>query len=154
MSYYLKEYFASPAFDKSGEGELGSHSIRKLASTYAASCCCTINEIEVRGRWKGEGRKQVHTYVSTTLPYPDAKVAAALCVGGPIKYVLKEGYGISEQFICGVVVPLISRRFGKELAYTLGVPLLWGLMDKDFQKLLPVQYVQFVTHQYSKQAKQ
>jgi hypothetical protein len=29
------------------------------------------------------------------LPYPDAKITAALCTGGPVKYALKNGSGMA-----------------------------------------------------------
>ena len=33
------------------------------------------------------------------LPYPDAKVAASLCIGGPCKYVLAKNCGLSDEWL-------------------------------------------------------
>ena len=33
------------------------------------------------------------------LPYPDAKVAAAICCGGPCKHVVKEGSGVNDMWM-------------------------------------------------------
>jgi len=38
-------------------------------------------------------------YDDIELPYPDAKIAALLCVGGPIKYQLRENSGITNEWI-------------------------------------------------------
>jgi hypothetical protein len=32
-------------------------------------------------------------------PYIDAKVAAVLCLGGPVAYVLKEGTGVGSSYV-------------------------------------------------------
>jgi len=50
-------------------------------------------------------------YAEVTVPWPDAKVAAALCKGKPIHYYLKERSGISEQWIIEHVVPAIRSRY-------------------------------------------
>ena len=62
---------------------LGSHSsIRKYAPTYCRACGIQKDEEDIQGRWK---KKRCVSFVSddAELPYPDAKVAAALCGGGP-----------------------------------------------------------------------
>ena len=64
---------------------LGSHSIRKYAATFARRCGCIVNERELRGRWKGQGRVS-DVYNDVELPYPDAKVAEKLCGGGACFY--------------------------------------------------------------------
>ena len=35
------------------------------------------------------------TYADSTLPFPDAKVCAALCKGGPVHYKVRENSGIT-----------------------------------------------------------
>ena len=138
------------AFDYNRDDELGTHGIRKLAGSFAANNSCSPSEVELRGRWKSEGRKQVNTYINTTLPYPDAKVAAILCVGGPINYVEKEGYGIGNDFLLAAVVPHINRRFGADIAVLLGLPLLWACMDTTFKSWLPSDLVNPVVAEYEK----
>ena len=34
--------------------DIGSHSGRKCSAEYAANCGATSNEVEIRGRWKGQ----------------------------------------------------------------------------------------------------
>ena len=70
--------------DESDRGKkVGSHSQRKWPATYASNKGCTQPEIEVRGRWQGEGaNKVVNVYIDRQQEYTDAKVAAALCIGG------------------------------------------------------------------------
>ena len=50
-------------------------------------------------------------YAEVTVPWPDAKVAAALCKGGPVHYCVKEQSSISEQRIIDHVVPPIKSRY-------------------------------------------
>ena len=64
--------------------DLGTHSLRKYPATYASRTDCSLNSIEVRGRWKPDTNRIVTTYVDVKQEYLDAKVQAALCVGGPI----------------------------------------------------------------------
>ncbi len=65
---------------------LGSHNIRKYASTYCRACGIHKDEKDIRGCWKGKGCVS-DVYDNVELPYPDAKVAAALCGAGPCIYV-------------------------------------------------------------------
>ena len=69
----------------------------------------------------------VDRYISCTLPYPDEKVAGALAVGGPVKYTLKEGCGIYDDWIQEHVVPNIYRFFEERVANVFGYALLWFL---------------------------
>ena len=61
----------------------------------------------------------------------DAKVAAALCPGGPVVYKLKEGSGVANQFLHEHMVPDFAGVFGKHSSapLVLGRALLWGIMD-------------------------
>ena len=89
----LKEVFESDEFnlrlgsDSSVSLELwlGSHSLRKSAATHARQNGCSRDEIDLRGGWKKKTR-QADVYIDTEVPYPDAKVAGALCVGRLINY--------------------------------------------------------------------
>ncbi len=62
------------------------------------------------GRWKRR-TEQVDIYIDVELPYPDANVAAALCIGGPCKYVLNEESGVSDDWLLQYVVPNICVDF-------------------------------------------
>ena len=66
-------------------------------------------------------------YEDVELPYPDAKVAGKLCVGGPARYMIKEGSGVTLAFILLHVTPEIKNRLGDDIALTLGHCLLWAV---------------------------
>ena len=110
-------------------GPLGTHSIRKLASTHSRRSGATKDERDIRGRWKGKGRV-ADVYDDVELPWPDVKVASMLCVGGPCKYVLNQGIdGIDEEFVLNFVAPNIRKRVGDEAAVILGNALLYAIFN-------------------------
>ena len=71
-----------------GHGPLGTHSIRKLASTHCRRSGATKDERDIRGRWKGKARV-ADVYDDVELPWPDIKVASMLCVGGLVDMCLE-----------------------------------------------------------------
>ena len=93
--------------------------------------------VDSRGRWRK--RRVVDRYIDVNLPYPDAKVAAALCMGGPCKYVLKNGSGITNNWLFEHVVPNIrqSEHFQDPVAAVLALPLLWACFSVDAQAFVP-----------------
>jgi hypothetical protein len=78
---------------------------------------------DLRGRWRKVRVSDV--YDDVELPFPDAKVAGKLCVGGPCKYVITDGSGVTDDFLLQHVVPNICTRFPAEVAKVLAKPLLW-----------------------------
>ena len=44
-------------------------------------------------------RPQQETYVNTSIPFVDAKVAAAMCKGGPIAYIIDPLSGVTDDWI-------------------------------------------------------
>jgi hypothetical protein len=111
-------------------GKIGTHSNRKYPTTYCREKGCILDEAEVRGRWrKGRGRV-VDRYAELSQPYVDAKVACALCVGGPIKYVLKPDSGITEEWLLQNVTRAIHQFYGatNPVAKVLALPLLWACL--------------------------
>jgi hypothetical protein len=117
------------------EGKRGTHSIRKLATTRARKFGCSKDDTDTRGRWKR--KRQQDSYADTMLPYPDAKVAAALCKGGPIHYSVKPNSGISEDWIIQYVDPQIASRYCRPLALVLGRALLWRVFDDNESHVVP-----------------
>jgi hypothetical protein len=79
----------------------------------------------LRGRWKSAARV-ADVYDDIELPYPDAKVAAMLCPGGPIKYKLRDGSNVTDEFILEHVVPKTAGRLQNATALVLGRAILWG----------------------------
>jgi hypothetical protein len=95
----LQQTLQAPGdFPNARPGLLGSHSICKFTATYARRNECSRDDVDTRGRWKSN-KRMVDTYIDTSLLYPDVKVAETLCVGGAVKYALRRGSGISEQWI-------------------------------------------------------
>ena len=79
QNIYLTEVFKRPEFENTGP--VGSHSIRKYASTDVRNKGASKDEKDMRGRWKS-GTLVSDVYNDIELPYPNAKVAALLCIGG------------------------------------------------------------------------
>ena len=95
-------------------------------------------DVDSRGRWKRQ--RVVDRYIDLALPYPDAKAAAALCVGGPCKYVLKAGSCVTVQcWLCEYVVPNIvrSHRFQPQVAVVLALPILWACFADGMETSMP-----------------
>ena len=106
--------------------ELGTHSIRKYAASWARALGCLSDEIDGRGRWRKGSRRIVDRYINLEQQYLDAKVAVTLCVGGAIKYCLVEGCGVTKPWLEENVVPGIAEYFGGDsIVFVLALPLLW-----------------------------
>ena len=127
---WAHEDFIRLADEDDDEG-IGTHSYRKFPSTYARSNGCTPGEIEIRGRWKHQGHRVVFQDIDVKQLFIDAKVAAALCIGGPIKYDLtgEANAVVSNEWLFRNVVPCIRARFSADsrLCSVLGLLLLWLL---------------------------
>lgn len=83
------------------------------------------------------------------LPFPDAKVAAALCKGGPIHYNVKRRSGISEDWILSHVVPMIATQYDRYVALVLGRALLWRVFDEVESRVVPTAIVERVKNAYA-----
>jgi len=122
-------------------GEIGTHSIRKFASTWAAEHGCTANEVEIRGRWKG-GRngRIVNLYINVQQLPTDGKVAGTLCVGQPVKYKLKENSGITRNWLLDCVVPGLRFMYADDannkICDVLALPLLYAALEPGLQHLM------------------
>uniref|UniRef100_A0A7S2KS93 Transcription activator GCR1-like domain-containing protein n=1 Tax=Skeletonema marinoi TaxID=267567 RepID=A0A7S2KS93_9STRA len=122
--------------DDDTNGGVGSHSRRKFAADYAANCGHSDYEIEIRARWKqSRSGKVIFFYIGLKKAFEDASVCATLCIGGPIKYELKEGTdaSITPNWLYEHVIPNIKRRFHNDtkLCNVLGKALLYACMSDD-----------------------
>lgn len=81
----------------------------------------------------------VDRYIDVNLPYPDAKVAAALCIGGPCKYALKNNSGVTTNWLHQHVVPNIlhSEHISEHVATVLALPVLWACFNPAMQDYIP-----------------
>ena len=109
--------------------DIGTHSGRKCPAEYATNCGAHSNETEIRGRWKGaKGGRVVFRYINVQQLFEDAKVAALLCLGGAVMYVIKDGItAITNEWLFQHVVPHVRRRFRNDsrLCRVLGLSLLY-----------------------------
>ena len=92
----------------------------------------------------------MNTYIDVDLPYPDAKVAAALYIGGACKYVLKENCGIADDWLLEYhIVTDILSQYQRGLVLTLARPLLWAAFEPDLQGYLPVAMTASIKNAYA-----
>ena len=142
IQHFLTKMFKLDEFKKDdGEAKallLGSHSIRKYAATFARRCGCTVNERELRGRWKGQGRVS-DVYDDVELPYPDAKVAEKLCGGGACFYTVDPRFdgAMMNTFVLSHVVPNVRKRLPDSACLVLGRALLWLICSPVVDDFVP-----------------
>ena len=119
---------------------LGTHSFRKGAADEARKAGALPDEIEIRGRWKPQGRRVVFRYIDVTQVHIDAKIAGMLCPGGPIKYKLKHGLAnrITDEWLFTHCVPHIRRRFPNDRRFCriLGLATLFAYCDPTLRERL------------------
>jgi hypothetical protein len=115
---------------------VGTHSNRKFASTYARRHGCSRDDVDARGRCK-RNKRTVDVYIDVSLPYPDAKVASVLCIGGPIKYEIRRGCNISDLWILSNVVPCCSSHLPRDAAIVMGKAILWAVYDQEYSLKMP-----------------
>ena len=142
-------------FDNSGSqrtDKLGSHSLRKYPATWASRNDCSADEIDVRGRWKRNNNRVVNIYIDPKQQYMDGKVQAALCVGGPVKYKLVDGSGITKGWCEEHVVPGIVRFFGPHntISEVLSLPLLYACFDSNLRSTVPLLVYNRIVNAYSR----
>ena len=130
--------------------KVGTHSIRKLAATFARRNGCSKDDVNTRGRWK-RLKQMVDNYIANEIPYPDAKAAAALCIGSAIKYELKKDCGVDDEWISQYVVPEVTEKLGdKRASHILGKALLWACLDPEGQDIAPLQILKRVNLEYER----
>ena len=117
------------------ETRLGSHSVRKYASTTVRNLGASKDEKDIRGRWKSSTRVS-DVYDDIELPFPDAKLAGLLCPGGPIRYAIMPGSGVTRAFLVDRVVPRIKAKLGSDVAFVLGGAVLWALYSP-YYRMMP-----------------
>ena len=142
-SKQLRAIVESDYFERAADGPLGSHSTRKFAATFARRNGCGKDDVDARGRWKGQ-KRMVDTYIDGCLPYPDAKTASSLCVGGAVKYALRRSSRVSDDWLLENVSSNIARVFPRPVAVVLGKALLWAICDEEASTLVDTTMVERV----------
>ena len=69
---------------------IGTHSIRKLPAIYPKRNGCSKDDVDAMERWNSN-KRIVDTYIDNLIPFPDA-VVSTLCIGGPVKYAMREEF--------------------------------------------------------------
>ena len=134
---HVKKAIDSHQFQPTAQGMLGSHSIRKLGTTHCRMCGASKDDVDYRARWQSTGRMQ-DRYTDVQLPWPDLNAALKLCLGGPIKYKIKQEAGLTDEWISRVVTPGITEVFDPYVGAILGRALLWACFDTEWsEKVCP-----------------
>jgi hypothetical protein len=117
------------------EGKLGTNSVKKYAATRCRSGGASKDDTDYRARWKG--RRMQDRYTDTELDWSDVNAASKLCVGGICVYKVKDGSGITDEWLAREVAPAISESFGDKVGRILAKPLLWACFDASTVDLVP-----------------
>ena len=119
----LRPFFYAIGVDHLEEkNKLGSHSIRKYASTWCRSNGVSKDNKDHRGHWKC--KRASDTYDDMQLDWIDAKVALKLCPGGVACYDVID-LGCTNEWITTNVTPQKSEVFGHGLCVLFGKALHW-----------------------------
>jgi len=127
--------FQNPVFvalSRLTAGSLGMHSLRKCTASFAKRMGCSQDDIDIRGRWKGNSGGRTSTRcINPEQPHIDAKVCGHLCMEGPIKHCFKPGAEAGPAFFAEHVCPNINKFFpaSSKMAETLGPALLWACFE-------------------------
>ena len=146
--------FKSPNWVQQREGKLGTHSWKKAPMTYAMRRGdVSKDNCDVRGRFKNDSNRRARVsdrYIDVMQPWPDAKVAQALCVGGVVKYSLDDSYGITVDWLFEHVVPNISKVYCRDVGKIFGSALLWACMDVEGLTFVPRKLSDKIIQAYSR----
>ena len=139
---------ASEEFVMEQGGVLGTHSIRKFATTKAKSCGVGSHNVDYRARWKKTNKGQSDTYTDTQLLWPDVLVASKLCDGGVCIYKTKDGSGVTDEWLAREVCPACTGMFGAAVGAILAKSLLWACYDPAMMDLVPPDIRQDVCRKF------
>ena len=134
MKVLLIEITSQESFWPVLSGPIGTLSIRKMTATHARRNGCSKDDVDARGRWKSN-KRMVDTYIDCVIPYPDAKVAASLNIGGTVKYTTKTGNNIIDEFIYNHVCPHITFSLPRQISLDLVRALLWKTDEETSQQI-------------------
>ena len=131
------------------EGLLGTHSVRKFASSYARGNGIQKDDKDHRGRWKRKMRVS-DVYDDIELNYVDASVAAVLSPAGVCHYVVIDP-ACTSAWIAANITPNIEQVFGPVLATLFGKAILW-LAFSEHKDLLPHAMLGHIQEAYANRA--
>ena len=70
--------------------------------------------------------------MDSQLSWPDVNCASRLCFKGMCKHKLKQGAGLTDDWLCQHVTPHITMAFGKSAGRIFALPLLWASFSDVF----------------------
>jgi len=131
-SYTMRRLFDSVLsnddFKKLVKGNLGTHSVRKGASTYGTRSGLSREYVIRRGRWRSK-KQVVDIYIDLNQPYPDTLAACKLCgPKGACKYKINHD-SVTDEFIITKLVPHSCEALGEQAALALGKAVLWAAFE-------------------------
>ena len=126
--------------------KLGTHSIRKYATTMCRDNGASTDDIDYRARWKVS--RMQDRYTGTQLHWPDIHAASKLCLGGICKYKVKDGSGITNEWLSREVAPAITASFGAAVGNILAKALLWACYEPSQVDLVPADLCHNVTSRF------
>jgi hypothetical protein len=151
IDFLKAKVFKSETFKASTQESIhniGTHSIRKMAATHTRRNDYSRDDINIRGRWK-RNKQIVDAYLDPEIPYLDARAAAALCIGGPIKYEAQKEAGLDDCWVLTYVAPRLSESLeDQKAAVVLGKALLWACFDTSVSENVPPQVIKRVLLKY------
>ena len=132
-SDYFKKYVVdNPLFVKDHEedGKIGTHSIRKFATTFCRQSGVSKYDTDYRARRKE--RRMQDRYTDSQLHWPpDINAVSRLSIGGICLYKPIVQSGITDEWLAHAVAPHIANVFGNGVAAILAKPLLWACMEEE-----------------------
>eukprot|EP00957_Ditylum_brightwellii_P091443 6963107-Ditylum_brightwellii.AAC.1 len=150
--YYrlLKEHaLEAPEFRCTYSGPLGTHSTRKFGMKRCRRNVYHKDKGNYRGCFKTQ-RRVLDRYCDTKLPWVDVKINVALCVGGLCAYKLKEGSGLTDDWISKYVCPSIKHVYGEGVSILLGKAVLCAIFDDNFKHHVSQAWCHLVVAEYNK----
>jgi hypothetical protein len=112
--------------------------------------------VGLRGRWIGEANSSIVSkhYIEPEDYYTDAFVAAALCEGGPVKYMLREDEEVQRVtgiWLYQVVVPNLLNRFARDHRFlkVMALAKLWAVFDDAASEELLLEEVARIRESYN-----
>ena len=90
--------------------------------------------------------------MDTSVPYPDVKVCASLCIGGAIRYEIRKGSGVNDAWILRNVCPNIGvdNHICRRTTSVLGRAIMWACFDHLTSSHVPQDIADRVKSQYSR----
>ena len=127
---------------------VGTHSICKFVLIHARRSGYSCVNLNVCDQWK-HFKQLVDTYVYPDIPYPDVKTAAALAIGGTVKYELLKENGVDDCWLVEIVfLETLKLYQDKKIVMALSKDLLWACFDAESQDCVPLQIIKRIHTAY------